>query len=319
MSALFSSDTSNDPIYLYSPPAPRTLLPGLVVQQLGPVLTALIVVAVTGALAAIVSLSPQGLRTASDISQTRLEVSNALQVSWPTTANNSPLILLPDIDYAQIAASLSTDPSDLCADLNRSGFPTTSWQRSLIDADVFECSSTTQVTATDPSGDTPPPSTFFFIFRGSDASRIATLRVKMNLLNLEQHSQILGQARHFLGKLLEYPDLSVPRSVIEAVSVLRATEALDHTTMIRFYPEIGDKRRFNLVVNYRRLTKQGLTVNPLSADSSRWPAVAGSHATYPKPQETTAQTRMAHPRFGTHSRGGNSQPIAPHLPAYFYY
>lgn len=315
MNPIVSSDPANDAIMLYPRGGPGPLLPERFAMPVGLVLSALIVVAVAGAFAAIASSGPSGHRASSAGPMSGPTVIDEAEAAVPAGGNAAPVILLPDMDYAQIAASLSTDPAELCAGLDKASFPTTPWQPSVVDAKTFECSAALDTNVIETTGEDASASSVFFIFRGANASRVTTLRLKLNLVNPGEDGEVLERTRLFLSKLQEYPDLALPQAVIDAVSMRRATSATGETATIRFYPDAGDARRFNLMVDYRPPGTRNRKVSAPTADSARWSAPGSNGVTNPLPQDTTVQTRMAQPPlFG---RNGKSMlpAITPQFPA----
>lgn len=285
------------------------------------VLGAFVVVSIVVALVTIVVFGSARVNIPADRPSTASNVEDGVERDTAPPAltpvgDAPPLLLSPNVDYSQVAASLVTDPVKLCQDMNASVTPSTPWQHSLVDSAAFECSSVVAPLDVNFSGESTEPSTMFYIFRGTDASRVTTLRLKLNLLNDGDASRVLKMARNLLSRLQDYPDIALPQSVMEAVMNRTPIALSGDTATIRFSREISDARRFNLTVDYRpgRIRRQGLSALLIDARMSNDVLAAWTHV--PQPVETTAKTRMSPSAVGGKAELRNPTAVTPQLPIF---
>ena len=157
--------------------------------------------------------------------------------------------LFPMRGSPQIFRKPTAKATILCQLLADAGFETTVWQRTLVDDDEWECTSTLIPVTLRPSNEAPQ-SSLFIAFRGSREGKITSLRLKMNFLNSWQDNLVLDVALRFFAVLRDFAGLSPPEDVVDAIAQRKPLLLKTYSASYRLGPEISDPRRLNLIVAY---------------------------------------------------------------------
>lgn len=193
-------------------------------------------------------------------------------VAPPIAQHPASHLLVPRVDYSQTFSGFSSDPAKVCAAFASIGFETTGWHPSPVALNGWECSST-RTPATVQETDGAPRSSLFFMFRGSEAGRVGTLHLKMNLLAPEQREVVMRQALQILATLDGFADLAVPVPVTNAVSTLTPMDIATFSARFRFEAERGEPDRFNLTVVYSPRISRVFKVSSHALESTGRPAL----------------------------------------------
>lgn len=150
-------------------------------------------------------------------------------------------------DYVQTFTGIATPPATLCEALADAGFDSDGWQPSLADQNRRECMLSYAPGLAQSDG---AAANLFAVVRGSDDGGVASIFVKLNLLDKESAEDIRERATQLLSVLRAYPDVAPPPSVIDAVAALRPADLSTYGGRFRFSQERDDPNRYNLVIRY---------------------------------------------------------------------
>jgi hypothetical protein len=271
MTDAISFGLGDEPIRPYRPAAPEMVFPDHVARRLGVLAGFAIVLSVCAGVGFFYVSLRQGAPAEGAVRLTPPPARHEPAAPQTGQTPEGPL-LLPKVDYTQTFSNLSTHPADLCQTLTDAGFSTTAWRKSQWDASTWECSAAQRPDDAAGTDGMTPSGSLFFIFRGTAADKITSLRVKLNFLDARTDDAIASRARHFLDLLDGFKDLDVPPRIIEAVANRQTAAMSTFAGNYRFEVEKGDARRFNLTVAYYP-TAGVLTTSPQALNRDRQPAI----------------------------------------------
>jgi len=133
----------------------------------------------------------------------------------------------------------------LCAALNGAGIGNDGWKQSAFDSGTFECTSERTDAPRDPAD---PASSFFLIIKGRPDGIVTSLRVKLILGPTPAAAAMQADLTKTLQLVV---DATGWRDFAETAAAIGRLENVDVTGFgmrLTFAREVGDERRFNLIV-----------------------------------------------------------------------
>ena len=137
------------------------------------------------------------------------------------------------------------DPRDLCAALARSGFVNAGWKEGLAKGS-WECTSYREFSVKE--GTSKPASSAYLSIRGSDAARLASFRIKLNLENEGDRAELTDAAIAAVEVFLDEVRWKDAPEIVDSIRNLREFEVVVFGNRIQLKKEFGETPRYNFII-----------------------------------------------------------------------
>lgn len=175
------------------------------------------------------------------------------------SAAQSPLVSRdpygPTPDQPQQFVTLAlVQPDEFCRSLENAGLKNPTFIRAPWPAENWTCVPEILKAA---DGDENSVSSLFVSVRGDELDRIASLRLKLNLLDPETTPRIRAVAKDILLRVTAAFGDSPPQDILNAIDAGRDARVQDRGAVYEIKREFGEPRRDNLFVNFRQKLGEG--------------------------------------------------------------
>lgn len=137
------------------------------------------------------------------------------------------------------------DPKDLCAALARSGFVNAGWKEGLAKGS-WECTSYRELPLNE--GASGPASSAYLSIRGSDAERLTSFRIKLNLEHEADRAQLTDAAIAAVEVFLDEVRWKDAPEIVDSIRNFREFDLVVFGNRIQLKKESGDTPRYNFII-----------------------------------------------------------------------
>lgn len=175
------------------------------------------------------------------------------QAAPSTLVSRDPYGPTPDQPQQFVTLAL-VQPDEFCRSLENAGLKNPTFIRAPWPAENWTCVPE-MLKATD--GDENSVSSLFVSVRGDELDRIASVRLKLNLLDPETTPRIRAVAKDILMRVTAAFGDSPPQDILNAIDAGRDARVEDRGAVYEIKREFGEPRRDNLFVNFKQKLGEG--------------------------------------------------------------
>lgn len=228
-------------------------------RRRGPLIFALVFLAIAGAISATVLLANDRrnlyllLREIGIEMRTMVIPKPGAMEKFKGKRLEGVAVLLPDNAFmlpvknreSAFLRSMQKGGEGLCKLFDRENFNTTPWTASTLSQTVFECTSEASI----PNPEKPEdPSTFFLMVKGDQAGRILSARVKLIFTEPGQRAPMAARAASMLTIFAQHTGWLDLAEAAPKVAALEAFTLSNFGVSVKFSSEFSGEGRYNLIL-----------------------------------------------------------------------